>query len=208
VIAGNHDLSLDKEYFEARRARMMAHMKRVDPGEVIESIAGDKVKDSKVHYLTNSSVAVHGFNIYGSPESAWFHDWAFNVDRGDPSRELYARIPTDTDILLTHGPPVGHCDEVYPSKSHEGDVDLLFEVESRIRPAVHAFGHIHESYGASTGGTIGPDGKPVSGTVYVNASTCTFKYRPTNLPIVIDLPSRAAGESKPHAGGGEPESCD
>jgi hypothetical protein len=25
-------------------------------------------------------------------------------------------------------------------------------------------------------------------TLYVNAATCTLKYRPTNPPIVIDLP--------------------
>jgi hypothetical protein len=42
----------------------------------------------------------------------------------------------------------------------------------------HIFGHIHEGYGVWTDGT----------TTYVNASTCTLRYKPDNKPIVFDLP--------------------
>jgi len=59
-----------------------------------------------------------------------------------------------------------------------GCVDLLSEVTERVAPLYHIFGHIHESYGATTNGT----------TTFVNASTCTHSYRPDNAPVVIDLP--------------------
>ena len=52
------------------------------------------------------------------------------------------------------------------------------EVQNRIKPLYHVFGHIHEGYGISYDGT----------TKYFNASTCTFRYKPTNPPLVFDLP--------------------
>ena len=42
---------------------------------------------------------------------------------------------------------------------------------------VHVFGHIHEGYGVTSD----------EHTSYINASTCTFSYRPDNPPIVCDL---------------------
>jgi len=63
-----------------------------------------------------------------------------------------------------------------------GCVDLLDEVESRIRPRYHVFGHIHEGYGATTNGE----------TTFINASTCNYRYDRHNLnpPIVFDVPTK------------------
>ena len=54
---------------------------------------------------------------------------------------------------------------------------MLRAVQSRIKPMVHCFGHVHEGYGVSS------DGR----TTFVNASTCTTKYKPNNPPIVFDI---------------------
>jgi Icc-related predicted phosphoesterase len=42
---------------------------------------------------------------------------------------------------------------------------------------IHIFGHIHEGYGVTVD----------EQTIYVNGSNCTFHYKPTNKPIVIDI---------------------
>jgi Icc-related predicted phosphoesterase len=47
---------------------------------------------------------------------------------------------------MTHGPPLGILD----ANNYDdpcGCTDLLREVEQRVRPRVHIFGHIHEGYG-------------------------------------------------------------
>ena len=85
----------------------------------------------------------------------------------------------DTDVLLTHGPPLGHGD-LCSSGLRAGCLDLLDELQGRVKPAYHVFGHIHEGAGATTDGT----------TTYVNASTCTLRYKATNPPLVFDVTAR------------------
>jgi hypothetical protein len=50
--------------------------------------------------------------------------------------------------------------------------------KTRIHPQYHIFGHIHEGYGVTTDGH----------TKFINASTCTLRYKPVNPPIVFDIP--------------------
>jgi Icc-related predicted phosphoesterase len=66
----------------------------------------------------------------------------FTKDR----RRLYARIPKDTDVLVTHGPPYGILDLALGSHLHQGCRELLDAV-TRISPKLHVFGHIHGAYG-------------------------------------------------------------
>ena len=56
---------------------------------------------------------------------------------------IWQRIPDDVDVLITHGPPVGHGD-LCSGGNRAGCVDLLRHVETRIQPKLHVFGHIHE----------------------------------------------------------------
>ena len=82
---------------------------------------------------------------------------------------------------MSHGPPLGHGD-LCSNDLRAGCVDLLRELQERVRPVMHIFGHIHEGYGVTTNGH----------TTFVNASTCTLQYRPSNPPLVFDLPLRSA----------------
>lgn len=89
---------------------------------------------------------------------------------------VWSKIPDDTDVLITHGPPANILD----ATSHGARVGcprLLSQVK-RIKPSLHVFGHIHEAYGSLTEGS----------TIFVNASTCDLRYKPTQPPIAIDLP--------------------
>jgi len=175
VIAGNHELTLDPTFDgEENYYKRFYSSKGVDDGnegrQIIRSCNG-------FTYLEDASIQVLGYNVYGSPWQPEFCNWAFNLSRGPECARAWREIPTDTDILVTHGPSVGHGD-LCSSGLRAGCVDLLQEVLERIRPSHHIFGHIHEGYGCTKMGD----------SFFLNASTCTFSYRPSNPPLVFDLP--------------------
>ncbi|MGP6158671.1 MAG: metallophosphatase domain-containing protein [Vulcanimicrobiaceae bacterium] len=125
-------------------------------------------------YLEDSGTVLEGRSFYGSPWQPRFFDWAFNLDRGPALAAKWALIPPGTEILITHGPPHGVLDEA--RGEHVGDEDLLRRV-AQLAPRVHLFGHIHEGYGRLER----------DGTTFVNASICTARYEPRNVPIVLDV---------------------
>eukprot|EP00164_Ancoracysta_twista_P000877 GFYU01001153.1.p1 GENE.GFYU01001153.1~~GFYU01001153.1.p1 ORF type:complete len:288 (-),score=8.49 GFYU01001153.1:384-1199(-) len=175
VIAGNHDLTFDKQTYDETSKRF-GHRTPFD----CDKIRRQFVESDDVIYLEDTGTIVEGYTFWGSPWQPVFCDWAFNLERGEDLRKVWSKIPTDTDILITHGPPLGYGD-VTSSGERAGCYDLLTAIEERIRPLYHISGHIHEGYGVTT------DGK----TRYINASTCTLRYRPTNPPIVFDLPRKS-----------------
>ena len=116
--------------------------------------------------------------MYGSPWQPEFCNWAFNLPHNGKELESHWQaIPNDVDVLITHGPPFGVLDR--NSSGMPCGCELLAkEIEERIKPQLHIFGHLHEGYGIACRGK----------TLYINASTCTLNYRPTNPPIVIHVP--------------------
>ena len=82
-------------------------------------------------------------------------------------------------MVVTHGPPLGHGDAC-ASGHRAGCLDLLDELQQRVRPQLHVFGHVHEGYGATSDGT----------TTFLNASSCTLRYQATNQPLVVDVSPR------------------
>lgn len=156
VIAGNHDLLFESSPDLARD---------MVPGNVI--------------YLEDSGCTISGVRIWGSPWQPWFLDWAFNLATEAERQAKWDLIPRDTDVLLTHGPPLGILDECYDGR-RVGCAALARTVRE-INPALHLFGHIHESYGRA----VDPTGQ--SGTTFVNACICDQVYRPANPPVVVDM---------------------
>ncbi len=151
VVAGNHDFALENDP-EAR------------------------TWITRATYLQDEGVTVGGLRIWGSPWTPRFFDWAFNLDRGEPLRRVWRRVPAGIDVLLTHGPPRGILDRTSRGQAVGCD-DLRDEVLERIRPRLHVFGHIHEAYGQAV----------IDGVHFVNASTCNLSYLPSHPPVVVDL---------------------
>ena len=79
-----------------------------DEAQAIAAVRGAAAKG--ITYLEDEEVTVQGVRVFGSPWQPEFCNWAFNLERGEPCRQAWARIPTETDVLLTHGPPLGHGD--------------------------------------------------------------------------------------------------
>ena len=116
--------------------------------------------------------------IYGSPWQPWFYDWAFNLPKGGPGlMSKWEAIPTDTDILITHGPPQDHLDVSGPpyNEPHLGCA-LLREKVDEQPPKIHVFGHIHGGYGY----------KFHNGTHFFNASILNERYEYVNKPVTFD----------------------
>jgi Icc-related predicted phosphoesterase len=116
--------------------------------------------------------------IWGSPWQPEFHNWAFNLPRGEKLKEKWDMIPVDTDILITHGPPMGKLDYVPYDNVNVGCEDLLTRIQD-IKPKIHVFGHIHEGYGYVFDGT----------THFINAAVLNGRYEYQNKPLTIDWDS-------------------
>jgi Icc-related predicted phosphoesterase len=129
-------------------------------------------------YLQDDSVTVEGIKIYGTPWQPWFYDWAFNLRRGDECARKWEQIPEDADVLVIHGPPYGHGDKTMTNEM-VGGVQLLERIQ-KLNLKLVVTGHIHEGYGLTYEGD----------TAIANASVCTYRYDPTNPPIVFDYESR------------------
>ena len=79
----------------------------------------------------------------GSPWQPEFGGWAFNLKRGEECLRKWNLIPEDTDVLITHSPPLGFGD-LCSTGTRAGCVDLLQSVQTRVKPKYHVYGHIHE----------------------------------------------------------------
>jgi Icc-related predicted phosphoesterase len=121
---------------------------------------------TNAHYLQDQSVIIEGLKFYGSPWQPTFHNWAFNKDRGEKIKTEWDKIPSDTDVLITHGPPFGILDKTVDNEK-VGCEELLLAV-NRIKPKIHIFGHIHENYGEIK----------LNGTHFINPSSCDYNYIP------------------------------
>ena len=114
--------------------------------------------------------------IWGSPWQPEFHNWAFNLPRGEKIMEKWNLIPNDVDILVTHGPAHGKLDYVPYDGLNVGCEDLLQKIQE-IKPKIHVSGHIHSGRGVVFS----------EGTLYVNASVLNDRYEFRNKPITIDF---------------------
>lgn len=128
--------------------------------------------------LVNEGVEIMGLKIWGSPVTPLFGE-AFGVASERDRAKLYSRIPGDTDVLVTHGPPYGILDQLPDSEYHAGCRQLLDAV-LRVKPMLHVFGHVHAGYGTFST----PD------TLYVNAALPGQDFAMSNRPHVYRLPRR------------------
>lgn len=155
LIAGNHD-----RWFEI-------NMKTIP--ELLDLYPN-------VKYLLDQQTIIDGVKIYGSPWQPEFYQWAFNLPRnGEDLQEKWFWIPNDTDILVTHGPPWGHCD-VTPYGNQNVGCELLRVRVDEVKPKIHVFGHVHSGYGY----------KFHEGTHFINAAVLNERYKYENKPITIE----------------------
>ncbi|EHK47422.1 hypothetical protein TRIATDRAFT_298560 [Trichoderma atroviride IMI 206040] len=151
VIAGNHDLAFDdtndihddtdgSDDDDATKPNNKPKYKEV------MQIAKEAEVDG-VRYLTEGTYSFDLANgsrlrIYASQYTPQYGYWAFQYQGGEHTFD----IPSDVDIAMTHGPPLGILDRT--SHGDRAGCGTLFKSLYRAKPKIHCFGHIHEAWGA------------------------------------------------------------
>lgn len=164
-IAGNHDHLLEQK------------------PELIEKIL--KLFPSII-YLQDSEVTIDHIKFYGAP---WIPTnragKAFSYLRTDHASadSHWAKIPDDTDVLITHGPAYNKLDKIMrPIRKDQTKLNLgcpeLGERIKDVNPQLHICGHIHSSQG------ILDVSEPT--TTYINAASLGEDYQYSNKRRYIE----------------------
>jgi predicted phosphohydrolase len=149
VVAGNHDVCLDQEYVSRPKEKQRwRHLKSAPPD--LPARLKQRMKDAGIIYLEDEKVTVDvdvtplrhhclahdsatttevtttkkQVSIFGSPSQPKFHDWAFQLQEGQASKDYWQTIlpsasveeEEQLDILITHTPPLGRADRVFFQK--------------------------------------------------------------------------------------------
>jgi len=186
-IAGNHDMSFDSEklmqnkidYFDGKRSvwdtEGNEHIPSEGKPEWLKELLGIHLRPN-VFYLENSFVILDDIKIWGSPISPSFgYGWAFNKDRGYDINEVWNLIPTDTDIVITHGPIHSYCDRTDRGGLNVG-CEQLYHRLNEVKPQLHFSGHIHEAYGY----------RNTKWGYAFNGCNCDLSYLVNNKPMTFD----------------------
>lgn len=169
VIAGNHDFAAAKH----------------------EGLVRKIFARNGVHYLKDEGLYVRGFGnysglyVYGTP---WHPKvWGkFELEREDMAA-VWDLVPNYTDVLLTHGPPMGILDRTNEKhgNTNAGDAAINERLQEmaigNLAPKLHVFGHIHEGFGMRPWTEESP-------TIFVNASICDADYYERNKIVELEIP--------------------
>lgn len=143
-----------------------------------------------VRLLIDQGITINGVKFYGTPWVPNLSGWAYYAS-SQRLRDRFSDIPSDTNVLITHGPPSGELDLIPGVQTigephgleedewtdddglHVGSMALLQRVKQLGALKLHVFGHIHESSGQRNGS--------------VNAAICDRNYKAANLPVVVEI---------------------
>lgn len=130
--------------------------------------AGIDGLDVNTHYLCNSGIELFGLKFYGVP--MFMRDCV--TGRQDVN---YAKIPVDTNILITHAPPYGIMDS--DDNVNYGSRELLLRLGT-VKPRLHLFGHIHAAHGTELH----------DGIIFSNGAVMNADYSDFASPNLIEIP--------------------
>jgi Icc-related predicted phosphoesterase len=126
-------------------------------------------------YFVDEAIRYQGVNFYGSPWIPDLSGWAYFMP-DDQRRIAWEKIPDNTDVLITHTPPLGILDKPRSGKS-VGCAHLRARLDDLNNLKAHCFGHIHASYGSTTQGD----------RTYFNASAVNSNFEIENPPFVFEI---------------------
>lgn len=146
-VPGNHDTSVEKGL-----------------------ISRELIERCGIKMLVDQGMEIGGLRFWGSPWTPRYGTWSWMKDRGTINR-AWDRIPDDTEVLITHGPPYGVLDATYNrgNKVELTGCSALMKRVAKIQPKLMMFGHIHSTQDIRNSGT-----RDVSGlrTKFSNGSCC------------------------------------
>ncbi|MBD5207674.1 MAG: serine/threonine protein phosphatase [Bacteroidales bacterium] len=123
--------------------------------------------DSNVYFLCNSGVEIEGIKFYGIP--MFLSDCVT-----ERQNQNYAKIPDDTDVLVTHSPAYGILD--FDDGINYGSEELLEKI-SMLNLKAHLFGHIHAQHGV----------RMLNGTCFSNGAIMSSDYSSLSVSNILDI---------------------
>lgn len=160
-VQGNHELWVESNWSEAKQL-------------VLENAP-------RIHFIYEGPLEIEGVKIWCCSITPFFCNWAWNRQRGEEIKKHWDRIPDDTQVLVTHGPPKGILDLVGPEgfnyNERVGCNDLFNKIQTLKQLRLHIFGHIHGASGEQN----------FNGVTYLNASICDERYMSTNPIRIFEL---------------------
>ncbi len=128
-----------------------------------------------IQLLVDRSLQVLGLKIYGSPSIPFRAASGCNCFSEDRDRleEKWQSIPRDTELLVTHGPPLGIGDgnstlTSCTDEQESGDAALRKAVFALPRLKFHVFGHKHAGTGVYR--------DECTGITFINGCQATFAF--------------------------------
>lgn len=130
IVPGNHDMFMEEDLYTEEFLRLQFRL------------------GNNVHILKYDTCRINGINFFGMPYVPRIGHWAFMEDRNsDSMRRRWELIPDDTQVLISHGPPLGILDYVHGERVgcelHLERLDTLPNLKANL------FGHIHEDRGVA-----------------------------------------------------------
>ena len=120
-----------------------------------------------------SRLSFNGLKLFAAPWVPKLDGWAY-FQTDNELRQQWEQIPDDTNVLITHTPPLGILDRNRRSKP-QGCPLLRSRIEELADLKLHVFGHIHESYGMEV----------INGVTFCNAALQDGKR--LRKPMVVEL---------------------
>ena len=121
-------------------------------------------------------MTLKNLTFYGTP---WVSYSGMGFGLSQSQREENWKSIPKVDILITHGPPLGHGDA-----TRNGNLlgcEYLLQAVKSLKPKLHVYGHIHESAGLRS------DGETLFANAAVFSDFTVMESTIFNTPIVIDL---------------------
>jgi Icc-related predicted phosphoesterase len=141
----------------------------------LESDPSERSLLNNASVLINEGIEIEGLRLWGTPVTPMYGG-AFGLSSAKDRKRLYAQIPLDTDVLISHGPPFGILDADPVSGLHQGCHELLDAV-MWVRPKLHVFGHIHGASGVFQ----------TEQTTFINAARLGLNCDPDEGPFVFEM---------------------
>lgn len=131
-------------------------------------------------YLQDAAHEWEGLRFWGTPWANELPGWPFCLPEYRLV-DIWRRIPSDTQILLVHGPPLGIGDQIIGNISgdplHVGSLSLRERLAQLSSLKLVVFGHIHEGSGLYE----------YCDVPLVNASLLNERYQAVNPVRLHDL---------------------
>ncbi len=144
---------------------------------LVQEVAEGRAPFRNAIWLHERSDVFRGVTFYGASWVPMLHGFAFFADDEFLER-AWSRIPEDVDVLITHTPPLGVLD--VSSRGKSLGCRFLAERLKDLSPALHCFGHVHNSRGATT----------IGATTFMNATSVASNFQIAHAPFVFELPDR------------------